>query len=336
MPFLGYNAPMTKRKQDRLKQEYRLVLGEFEDNPYHRFNVVFAVMVLLPLLTLVYILASELFTLDIFAGRIGLILLITILIALGGYLLGYRMIREIINRVVFYALRSKIADEAKSTLIASLCHEFKNPIYTLKWQLFSLKDSLGPLADTVGHDSFDACTRTVERMDRLVADMLDIYKMEAGMVLPERKRCDIRNILQNRLQELTPRITQKNLTIINDFGDKPVFAWLDEDKISRVLSNILDNALKYTPKNGVIYIKLIRKDEFIRLEFQDTGKGIPTDKLDVIFDKFQRLDKTQDGLGLGLAISRDIVELHKGRIWAESVPGRGSKFIVLLPCDLRG
>jgi signal transduction histidine kinase len=173
-------------------------------------------------------------------------------------------------------------------------------------------------------------------MDRLVADMLDIYKMEAGMVVPQRKRCDIKSILQSRLQELTPRIAQKNLTMIKDLPDKPVFAWLDEDKISRVMANILDNALKYTPRGGVIYLKLAHKDEFIRLECQDTGKGIPADKLDAIFDKFQRLDKTQEGLGLGLAISRDIVELHKGRIWAESVPGRGSKFIVLLPCDLRG
>jgi signal transduction histidine kinase len=105
--------------------------------------------------------------------------------------------------------------------------------------------------------------------------------------------------------------------------------------MSRLVSNLIDNAVKYTPENGKIFINLLEEERHARLEVCDTGEGIPADKIEKVFDKFERISSSEGGAGLGLAIAKDFVQLHKGRIWVESKLKEGSKFIVLLPKDLR-
>lgn len=115
-----------------------------------------------------------------------------------------------------------------------------------------------------------------------------------------------------------------------DYDLKPLKG--DPDKLTQVIVNLLSNSLKYSPENGTITFRLFNEGDYMRFEIEDTGPGINPESLAKIFDKFERIkaDK-REGTGLGLAVARDIVSLHKGKIWAESEQGKGAKFIVELP-----
>ena len=112
--------------------------------------------------------------------------------------------------------------------------------------------------------------------------------------------------------------------------------WGDRDKVTEVIINLLNNAIKYTPEKGSIVVRIDGDDKEIRFEVYDSGPGIAKEDFEKIFDKFERVTvEKQEGTGLGLSIAKDIVGLHKGRIWVESEIGKGSKFIFVLPRDLR-
>ncbi len=112
--------------------------------------------------------------------------------------------------------------------------------------------------------------------------------------------------------------------------------WTDRDKLTEVIINLLSNAMKYTPVGGRLALKVEGNKEELRFEIADTGPGIPAKQREKIFDKFTRITaEKQEGTGLGLPIVKEIVELHKGKIWVESDPGQGSRFIFTIPRDFR-
>ncbi len=138
------------------------------------------------------------------------------------------------------------------------------------------------------------------------------------------------------MREVTVLKEKKDITLKEEFYRGELFTWGDEDKLSEVVNNLLNNAIKYTPEKGEVTLRVFPSDNFVKIEVQDTGEGIPADKLDKIFDKFERFSKSGNGSGLGLAIAKDIIELHGGKIWAESKLGEGSKFITVLPLNRAG
>ena len=185
--------------------------------------------------------------------------------------------------------------------------------------------------------------QNIERLIRLVTDLLDLSKIEAGKVEMRRENFDI-TILVNEISANYEReMTKKYISLKKDIQKDVGAIWADRDKISQVIINLLNNAIKYTPAGGEVCIKLISKGTELYFEISDTGLGIPEKYKDKIFDKFERiLTEKTEGTGLGLPIAKDIVELHKGRIWVESpawksLPAgrQGSRFIFILPRDLR-
>jgi two-component system sensor histidine kinase VicK len=142
-------------------------------------------------------------------------------------------------------------------------------------------------------------------------------------------------MLEKQVVEFQVMLSKKRIKLLKGIVDKELSIWADEDKIMRVVNNLLSNAIKYTPEGGEVSLKIYPADGFVRLECTDSGPGIPPDKLDKVFNKFERLDLSKEGTGLGLSITKDIVEMHKGKIWAESQSGAGTKFVVILPQDLR-
>jgi two-component system sensor histidine kinase VicK len=152
----------------------------------------------------------------------------------------------------------------------------------------------------------------------------------------KRKLCDIDEIIEKQAKEFETMLGKKRIQLIRENLGKELKVWADENKITQVINNLLGNAVKYTPEEGKIGIKVVPAGESVRLEFEDTGKSIPSDKLEKIFDEFERAGAEKEGEGLGLAITKDIIELHEGKIWAESQPDKGNKFVVVLPRDLRG
>lgn len=314
---------------------YNLVLQELEQNPYRNFSIIFALTSIIPFLLFFYVLVGRLFSFGILVGNIGLTLFISISISAGGYCIGYQLIKNILNRIMFYAAKAKHSDQLKSTLISTITHDLRNPLFVLRLGLADMSNSSIDKIDEEQKELLNRLRNVVDRMDRLTNNLLGLLKFGAGIISMERKLCDFAEILESQLKEFEFILNNKRIQLNKEISGKELFAWADEDKITQVVNNLLSNAIKYNPEGGSITLKAYLDDANVRMEFIDSGPGIPPDKLEKIFDQFQRVDSKTKGTGLGLAITKNIVELHKGKIWVESQPGKGSKFIVILPRDLR-
>jgi len=326
---------MNKQNKIAVDTGLKVVLQELEENPYRKFKIAFSLMSIIPFLVFFYLLVSRLFTMEILASDIGIVLSIAIFISLCGFFVGYSVIKNILNKIVLYAVQAKHSDELKSTFVASVSHELKNPLSAIKTNLFNVMQGLVGSVNEEQKRILQLCDNIIERMKYLVNDLLDLHKIEAGMVEAKRKLCNLLEVLEKQIKEFEIMLNKKRIKFIREVLDKGLSVWADEDKITLVVNNLLSNAIKYTPEGGNVTLKICPADGLVRLEFINSGEHIPSDKLEKIFDKFERLDYTKEGTGLGLAITKDIVELHKGKIWAENVPEQGNKFVVVLPCDLR-
>ncbi len=326
---------MSNTHNSAVNTGLRLVLQELEENPYRKFNFAFSLMSIIPFLVFVYILATRLFNFSIFIGDIGLTLLISIIISLCGFCVGYAIIKNILNMLIHYAAQAKHSDQLKSTFVATVSHELKNPLAIIKAGLDNLLSSLPVGTNEEQKKIIAICHDVIARMSRLINDLLDLHKIEAGMVEMKRGLCNFVELVERQIKEFEIILNEKGIKLIKEISDQDLSLWADEDKIMQVINNLLSNAIKYTPEGGLVTLKVYPHEEFVRLECVDTGPGIPADQINRLFNKFERLNIAKEGTGLGLAITKDIVEMHRGRIWAESKPGEGSRFIVILPCDLR-
>lgn len=313
----------------------KLVLQEMKENPYQRLNLAFSLTTIIPFLVFFYILAARIATLNILVGEIGVILFISILVSLCGFCVTYGIIRSTLSKTIFYAAQAMHSDQLKSAFVATVSHELNNPLSTVKSNIFNVLSGIVGGINEEQKNILNLCHATIDRMGRLIKDLLDLHQIEAGMVRIDRKLCNLAEVAERQAEELDALFKAKSLTLIKEIMKRDSYIWADEDKITRVINNLLSNAIKFTPKGGEIFLKIYPCAEFMRLECIDTGPGIPDDKIGKLFNKFERLGVTQEGTGLGLAITKDIVEMHKGKVWAENQPDKGSKFTVVLPFDLR-
>jgi len=231
----------------------------------------------------------------------------------------------------------KELDKRKSAFVANVSHEFKNPLATIKNALSIIINGLAGDTSPKQKEFLSSAKNNIERLIRLVTDLLDISKIEAGKMEMRMENFDIVILLNEVLVDYERELAKKEISLKKDIQEDIGAIWADRDKISEVVINLLNNAVKYTPAGGEVGIKLIGEENELYFEISDTGPGIPEEYKDKIFDKFERItsEKTE-GTGLGLPIAKDIVELHKGRIWVESESGKGSRFIFVLPKDFRG
>ena len=324
-----------KKKDKHTQIALKLLIQELEENPYKKFNIAFALMVIIPFLVFLYLLAGRFFSFAVLAGNTGLVIFLTFFISVAGFLIGYNILKNIMNKIIFYAAHAKHSDKLKSSFVATVSHELKNPLSSIKINLFNMHSGFVGQISQEQKQIIILCQNTIERMDRLISDLLDLHKIESGVVDINRKLCNLIQISDKQIKELESLIHARGLKVTRQFIDKELAVWGDEDKLSRVINNLLSNAIKFTPAGGSVTLKLYADEEFSKIECIDTGPGIPEKDIDRLFNKFERLNITEEGSGLGLAISKDIIELHKGNIWVESRLGVGTKFIVALPNDLR-
>lgn len=232
--------------------------------------------------------------------------------------------------------RLKEMDRRKSDFVANVSHEFKNPLSVIKESLGLVAGGLAGSINAEQKKILETGARNIERLIRLVTDLLDLAKIESGKIGMRRERFDIASLTNEILNTYETDISKNRLILKKDIAGDIGPIWADRDKISQVIINLLNNAIKYTPGGGSVTIKLERAGEEVRFEISDTGPGIAKEDFIKIFDKFERVTTEKyEGTGLGLPIAKDIVELHKGNIMVESEIGKGSKFIFTLPLDLR-
>ncbi|HLT47073.1 MAG TPA: two-component regulator propeller domain-containing protein [Rubricoccaceae bacterium] len=227
-------------------------------------------------------------------------------------------------------------DEAKSRFFANLSHEFRTPLTLL----------LGPLQDALAHPDgsgdaaiprarLRAMLRNSQRLLRLVNQLLDLARLEAGHLPLDPRPHDLVTFVRDTTLAFAP-LAERLGTALTWEAQAPALPLLfDRDKLEKVLANLLSNALKFTPRGGAVHVAVGWDEEAVRIAVSDTGVGIPAAELPRVFDRFHQVDgsttRAREGTGIGLALAKELAELHGGRITAESTPGQGSTFTVHLP-----
>jgi signal transduction histidine kinase len=241
--------------------------------------------------------------------------------------------------------------QAMKDFVSNVSHDLKTP-------LTSIQGFSQALIDGTAHDEQSrrqAATiihTEAARMRRMVDDLLDLARIDAGQISMQKQNIDLTLLLAVVLDSLVPQLEKKNITLTRQISSLPILLG-DGDRLKQVFLNLMDNAIKYTPENGQIMIlathdevppnasTLIRqtntkseKTKFVKISIIDSGAGIPQEEIDRIFERFYRVDKSraqENGVGLGLAIAHNIVKAHDGYLEAKSIEGTGSTFTVWLP-----
>lgn len=182
----------------------------------------------------------------------------------------------------------------------------------------------------VAHE-MQALQYSIAQMDKLLSDLLDVASMESGRMRVDRAPVDLCELVARELEVHRPAADAHSIRLELELPRSPVVVDVDQPRMARVLMNLLANAIKFTPQGGRIEVAVERLGSEARIRVKDSGPGIAADQLEAVFERFRRLDSRSRGYGLGLYISRSIVDAHHGRIWAESTVGAGSTFCVALP-----
>lgn len=222
-----------------------------------------------------------------------------------------------------------VAVEAERMLeneVAEIVHDLKNPLYAITLEAALLEDKLQRGDRATGLHSLRRIERNVAFLDRLVLDLLDVCALATGHFQLSREPTDLRALVAG----VCHRVTGERVVLD---ASRPVRAMVDPLRVERVIANLIDNALKYTPASSGIVVRLTECSKRARVSVVDTGPGIAASELAYVFDRYRRAATSgrKSGYGLGLYVCKRIVEAHGGRICVESIQGVGSHFFFELP-----
>jgi two-component system sensor histidine kinase KdpD len=215
-------------------------------------------------------------------------------------------------------------------LLNSISHDLKTPLVSITGALSAFLDNTSKLNEQQKNELLKTACDESERLNRIVNNILDMTRSESGVLRIAKKPCDLRDFIGACLEQLKDKIGSRNvkINISKDVPEVPI----DFPYMLKAFLNVIDNALKYSPDNSTIEIEVFCAGEKVRISVRDYGYGIPKEDLERIFNKFYRVQRAQNvmGTGLGLCISKNIIEAHGGHISAESVLGKGATFIIEL------
>ncbi|MBC8394478.1 MAG: response regulator [Deltaproteobacteria bacterium] len=229
----------------------------------------------------------------------------------------------------------KKIDQLKSDFVSMVAHEIRSPLNSVLAQLKIMRDGLAGDVTEKQHEIMSRASEKIASLVNLSSELLSLAKKEAGLTTLERSNCDMAAIIEDQVSFHLPKAQEKEiqieLTVLPELP--PIFA--NRHNMEEVLSNLISNAIHYTPEGGRIEVSACVEDPYLCISVSDTGYGIAAEDLDRIFDRFYRVknEKTRYiiGTGLGLPIVKSIVEAHNGRIRVESKPDSGSTFFVYIP-----
>ncbi len=233
------------------------------------------------------------------------------------------------------ATKDQEIDRAKSEFVSLASHQLRTPLTTINWYIEMLTSKKTGPVNKIQSTYIQEITRASKRMVELVNSLLNVSRIEMGTFSIEPLPVDVVQLAEATIKELFPQITTKHLKLTKIYDPKDIIIKNDPKLVSIIIQNLLSNAVKYTPKDGKIGLSIKGVNAHILIKVTDTGLGIPAPQQDKIFGKFFRADNVQimdvDGTGLGLYLTKTIVNICKGRIWFESTEGKGTTFFVNLP-----
>lgn len=225
-------------------------------------------------------------------------------------------------------------DALKSNFVNAISHDLRTPLTSIRGYAEFLEDGIGGALTPSQHDFVIQIQRNATRLERLVDDLLDFARMDAGTFRLALRDTDLGAMAREVIGSLRPLSDEAQVTIEDCLPETPLLARMDPARIERVLMNLIGNALKFTPAGGTIQVSARRDGQSIRCEIRDTGIGIAPADLEKLFQRFSQLSpgmRQMSGTGLGLSISKALVEAHGGQIGVESTLGKGSTFWFTLP-----
>jgi len=237
----------------------------------------------------------------------------------------------VFHDITFY----KEVDRLKSEFISQVSHELRTPLTAIKGYIDNLRDGLAGVLTEKQVSYLDRVTKNTNHLAHLITDLLDISRIESGRMTLNLSPVYMQDLIREVVNGLQPVIAGKQLEVDLEAleNEHPIYG--DLDKLEQVIANLLDNAVKFTPTGGRITITLKQDNQFLTISIRDTGVGIPAEMQSRVFERFSRIRQESlakaNGTGLGLYITKNIVEMHGGQIWLVSEPGKGCEFSFVLP-----
>lgn len=240
----------------------------------------------------------------------------------------------------------KQAEQSRNDVVAMLSHDLRTPLAAIKEAMSLLSETAAPRLEDRQRRYLTIAREEIDRLNRMIDNLVEATRMEAGKVVLRLDAVDLAEVLSSAIESLSLLINKRNVSVERNIPTRLPQILGDRDRLLRVLNNVLDNALKYSPVGGTIRVEIRFVDPnaavltgngmlpntgYVQVTVSDEGPGIPAEFLDRIFGKFERVDPYGPGIGLGLAIVKSIVEMHHGRVWAQSNLGEGASFSFILP-----
>ena len=254
-----------------------------------------------------------------------------------GKIVGFLRVAKDVTEKKRYERRLKELDKLKSDFVSNVSHELRTPLTAIKGSVDNMLDGLTGDLNEKQNRYLVRVKSNADRLARLINDLLDLSRIEAGIKL-KRTNLSLPTVAREVVESLGSVAAEKLISFEIECPDVNLTAWADPDRIVEVLTNLIGNAIKFTPTNGKVTLCLKRSgNEWVKISVADTGPGIPSDEANRIFDKFYQVTQPEKqkamGTGLGLSITKALVEMHGGKIWLESEVGKGSIFSFILPAE---
>jgi two-component system sensor histidine kinase VicK len=224
-------------------------------------------------------------------------------------------------------------EQERRDFVSNVSHELRTPLTTMKSYLEALAEGAWQ-DEEIAPKFIDVTQNETERMIRMVNDLLQLSKMDSDELPIHKEETDFIQYFHRVIDRFEMHLPE-TITMVRELPNKRYDVWIDQDKMTQVLDNIISNAIKYSPEGGKVILRAESKRHYLLISIQDEGMGIAYDKLEKIFERFYRADKARTrklgGTGLGLAITKELVEAHHGQIWARSREGYGTTIYFTLP-----
>jgi signal transduction histidine kinase len=243
--------------------------------------------------------------------------------------------RQMTKRINLQMEKLERSDIMRRELVANVSHDLRTPLATLRGYMETLLIKDESLSSEERRNYLKIAISHCERLSTLITDLFELAKLDAQDTVVHLEPFSISELVQDVVQKFELTAREKNITIDTNIGEKLPFAYADIALIERALENLLENAVRHTPEEGAVSIVMHHENKHISVQISDTGHGIPEDELPRIFDRFYQLDRSRKGKaghsGLGLAITKRILELHNSSIQVKSVLNAGTTFTFVLP-----
>jgi signal transduction histidine kinase len=249
---------------------------------------------------------------------------------------------EVLGRIIAFrdVTKEKEVERMKDEFVSIVSHELRTPMTAINGSLSLVLDGTVGEINEDQQDLLETAKNNTTRLIRLINDILDISKIESGKITMKSEPVDIYSVLRDSMAGIGGFAEKYGVQVTCASEESIPQVMADHDRIIQVVTNLLSNAIKFSPRNGTVHLKAWKDGASLFVSVHDQGIGIPAEYLEKIFEKFQQVDSSavreKGGTGLGLPICRAIVEEHRGKMWVESDPGRGSTFTFTLPLGGEG